>query len=113
MKKTKMTALRVLVAMSFFASSQVLGQVAESSSFFDVVKYGAVGDGKTLCTKAIEIDPQRFAVAYAERAFIYYVKKNMTKRGRMSTRQRVWGRKFGHNFSRLFKKTQEEKSELG
>jgi hypothetical protein len=37
----------------------------------------------------------------------------MTKPGRMSIRQRVWGRKFGQNFSSLFVKLQEEKSELG
>jgi tetratricopeptide (TPR) repeat protein len=30
-------------------------------------------------TKAIEIDPQRFAVAYAERAVIYFVKKEYDK----------------------------------
>ena len=54
MRKTKMIVLQVLVAMSFFASSQVLGEVAESSSFFDVAKYGAVGNGKTLCTTAIQ-----------------------------------------------------------
>jgi polygalacturonase len=54
MRKTKMTVLHVLVTMSVFASSPLLGQVAQSSSFFDVVKYGAVGDGKTLCTTAIQ-----------------------------------------------------------
>ncbi len=30
-------------------------------------------------TKAIEIDTQRFAVAYAERSLIYYVKKEYDK----------------------------------
>jgi tetratricopeptide (TPR) repeat protein len=30
-------------------------------------------------TKAIEIDPQRFAVAYAERALIYFIKKEYDK----------------------------------
>jgi hypothetical protein len=36
----------------------------------------------------------------------------MTKRGRMSIRQRVWGRKFGQNFSSLFVRLQEENDEL-
>jgi tetratricopeptide (TPR) repeat protein len=36
---------------------------------------GAISD----FTKAIERDPQRFAVAYAERALIYYVKKEYDK----------------------------------
>ncbi len=30
-------------------------------------------------TRAIEIDPQRFAVAYAERGLIYFVKKEYDK----------------------------------
>jgi len=36
----------------------------------------------------------------------------MTRRGRMSIRQRVWGRKFGQNFSSLFVKLQEDNDEL-
>jgi len=36
----------------------------------------------------------------------------MTKRGRMSIRQRVWGSKFRQDFSRFFEKIQEDNDEL-
>ncbi len=38
--------------------------------------------------------------------------KNITKRGKMSIRQRVWGSKFGQDFSRFFVKLHEDYDEL-
>jgi tetratricopeptide (TPR) repeat protein len=64
-------------------------------------------------TKAIEIDPQRFAVAYAERALIYYVKREYDKAWEDVHKAQSLGGKCGHNFSSVFVKLQEEKSESG
>ena len=54
MKKSEMTVLQVFVAVSIFASGELAAKPIQSPPFFDVLKYGAVGDGKTLCTKAIQ-----------------------------------------------------------
>jgi len=49
-----MSILLLLFAGFIFVSSASFAQSAKTSPFFNVVDYGAVGDGKALCTKAIQ-----------------------------------------------------------
>ena len=54
MKRVGKTVLQILVVMSVFTLSDLVTQAAQTPRLFDVVKYGAVGDGKTLCTQAVQ-----------------------------------------------------------
>jgi hypothetical protein len=53
MRKDKMSVLLVL-ALFVSVSDAPIVRAGKTSPFFNVVDYGAVGDGKTLCTKAIQ-----------------------------------------------------------
>ncbi len=54
MKETGRTVLQILVALGILASSGFVTQAAQMPLLFNVVEYGAVGEGKTLCTRAIQ-----------------------------------------------------------
>jgi len=54
MRKNGMSILLLLFAGFIFVSSASFAQSAKTSPFFNVVDYGAVGNGKALCTKAIQ-----------------------------------------------------------
>jgi hypothetical protein len=44
----------ILVALGILGSSGFVTQAAQIPPFFNVVEYGAVGEGRALCTQAIQ-----------------------------------------------------------
>lgn len=86
MRRTWILVLLFLSASLAFVPNTSVAQVAETSPFFNLADYGAVGNGKTLCTEVIRKAVDARATA---RGGTVYIPAGRCLSGAMSVKSNV------------------------